>query len=85
MRLTAAGEEFLARIQRPIVDIEEAYQSVLELAEAHRGTVVLGALPSTAFALVVPALSTLRQAHPALFARVIEAHNDELLGMLRHQ
>lgn len=83
MRLTAAGEDFLTRIRRPVTDIEEAYQSVLDLAESHRGTVVLGALPSTAFALVAPALQTLRVAHPALFARVIEAHNDELLTMLR--
>jgi LysR family transcriptional regulator, carnitine catabolism transcriptional activator len=83
IRLTAAGEDFLTRIRRPVTDIEEAYKSVLDLAEVHRRSVLLGALPSTAFALVAPALETLRVAHPALFARVIEAHNDELLTMLR--
>lgn len=83
MRLTAAGEDFLTRIRRPVTDIEEAYQSVLDLAETQRRSIVLGALPSTAFALVAPALETLRSAHPALIARVIEAHNDDLLTMLR--
>ncbi|MCW8176732.1 LysR family transcriptional regulator [Verminephrobacter aporrectodeae] len=83
MALTAAGREFLARVQRPLADIEEAYRSVLDLSAARRGNVILGALPSTAFALVAPALQALRCVHPALGARVIEAHNDELLLLLR--
>lgn len=81
--LTAAGKDFLARVQRPLTDIEEAYKTVLDISGAKRGTVILGALPSTAFALVAPALVSLRLAHPALHARVIEAHNDELLSLLR--
>lgn len=81
--LTAAGEDFLIRVRRPLADIEEAYRSVLDLSAANRGTVILGALPSAAFALVAPALQALRSAYPALLARVIEAHNDELLTMLR--
>ncbi len=81
--LTAAGEDFLRRIQRPLADVEEAYRSVLDLAAARRGSVVVGALPSAAFSLVPAALESLRSAHPALTARVIEAHNDELLMMLR--
>jgi len=81
--LTDAGKDFLARVQRPVTDIEEAYRSVLDLSAAKRGTVILGALPSTAFALVAPALETLRRARPALQAQVVEAHNDELLMMLR--
>jgi LysR family transcriptional regulator, carnitine catabolism transcriptional activator len=81
--LTAAGKDFLSRVQRPLADIEEAYRTVLDISAAKTGTVILGALPSTAFALVAPALASLRIAHPALRARVIEAHNDELLSLLR--
>jgi LysR family carnitine catabolism transcriptional activator len=36
--LTAAGRDFLARIQRPLADIEEAYRSVLDLSAAKRGS-----------------------------------------------
>lgn len=81
--LTDAGQDFLSRIQRPLADMEEAYRSVLDLSASNRGAVVLGSLPSAAFALVPTALASLRRAHPALTARVIEAHNDELLAMLR--
>ncbi len=83
IQLTSAGVDFLARIQRPVTDMEEAYQSILDLSAARRGTVIVGALPSAAYALVPPALSSLRAAHAALKAKVIEAHNDELLLMLR--
>lgn len=83
LALTAAGKEFLARVQRPLADIEEAYRSVLDLSAARKGTVVLGTLPSAAFALVAPALAALRAKHPELHARVVEAHNEELLLMLR--
>ncbi len=81
--LTHAGEEFLARVERPLGEVEEAYRSVLDLAEAKRGTAVIGALPSTAIALVPLALDSLRRAHPGLHFRIHEAHNDQLIAMLR--
>ena len=81
--LTSAGQEFLARIQRPVTDLEEAYRSMQDLKAAKRGVIVLGALPSTALTLIPPALHLLRQAYPALRVRVVEAHNNELLSMVR--
>ncbi len=81
--LTSAGQELHARAQRPIADLEEAYRSLADLAAARRGNIVLGALPSTALTLAPPAVGRLRQLHPALTVRVVEAHNDELLAMLR--
>lgn len=83
IELTAAGREFLARIERPISDLEDAYRSILDLAAARRGSVVLGALPSTALTLIPPALRNLRIAHPTLRVRVVEAHNEELVFMVR--
>lgn len=81
--LTAAGKEFFLRIQRPLTDLEEGYRSILDLAAAKRGSIVMGALPSTSLALIPPAFEALRVTHPALRVRVVEAHNDELISMLR--
>jgi len=81
--LTSAGEDFHARILRPVADMEEAYRSAVDLAAARRGRVVLGALPSCGLTLVPVALYHLRQRHPAITVRLVEAHNDELLDMVR--
>lgn len=81
--LTAAGKDLRDRIARPISDLEEAYRSMSDLAEVRRGAVVVGALPSTSLTLVPPALGRLGQRYPAVQVRVVEAHNDELITMLR--
>lgn len=81
--LTSAGQDFYSRVQRPIADLEEAYRSLADLAAVRRGNVALGALPSTALTLLPAAVGALRLAHPALKVRVVEAHNDELMAMLR--
>jgi DNA-binding transcriptional LysR family regulator len=81
--LTAAGKEFFVRIQRPLADLEEGYRSILDLAAVRRGSIVMGALPSTSLTLIPPALAALRVTHPTLQVRVVEAHNDELIAMLR--
>lgn len=81
--LTAAGKEFFVRIQRPLADLEEGYRSILDLAAVKRGSIVMGALPSTSLTLIPAALGALRATHPALHVRVVEAHNDELIAMLR--
>lgn len=83
IELTSAGKEFLARVERPVSDLEEAYRSMQDLAAVKRGSVVLGALPSTSLTLIPPALRRLRVAHPTLRVRVVEAHNEELVFMVR--
>ncbi len=81
--LTGAGKDFLARIERPIADLEEAYRSIGDLAAVRRGSVVVGSLPSTSLTLIPPALRLLRAAHPTLRVRIVEAHNDDLITMVR--
>lgn len=83
IQLTEAGKDFLQRAQRPIADLEEAYLSMLDLARVERGAIVLGALPSVALTLIPATLGALRRLHPSLQIRVVEAHNDELISMLR--
>jgi len=81
--LTSAGQDFHSRVQRPIADLEEAYRGLADLAAMRRGNVALGALPSTALTLLPATVGALRKAHPALKVRVVEAHNDELVALLR--
>lgn len=81
--LTTAGSELRDRIQRPIIDLEEAYRSMEDLAAVRRGQVLVGALPSASLMLVPPTLAALRNDFPGLETKIVEAHNDELLDMLR--
>lgn len=81
--LTAAGKDLRDRIYRPIADLEESYRNMMDLAAVRRGSVVVGALPSASLSIIPPTLGQLRKKHPALQIRVVEAHNDELIKMLR--
>lgn len=81
--LTAAGKDLRDRIHRPIADLEESYRNMMDLAAVRRGSVVVGALPSASLTIIPPTLGQLRRKHPALQIRVVEAHNDELIRMLR--
>lgn len=81
--ITAEGIDFCNQIRLPISDIELAYKNMLDLALARRGSIVMGALPSTALTIIPPALGLLRKHHPYLKVRVVEAHNDDLLSMLK--
>lgn len=83
LALSAAGEELRTRIERPVADLEEAYRTMSDLSEARRGALVLGALPSAAQTLIPPTLGALRERRSELEVRVVEAHNDVLIGMLR--
>src|SRR3546814_19791609 len=65
-----------------MADLEEAYRSMEDLAAVRRGQVVVGALPSASLMLVPPTLSALRNSHPGLETKTVEAYNDELLNML---
>ncbi len=83
IELTSAGIEFLKRVEKPITDLEEAYISMKDLAIVRRGSIVLGSLPSTSLTLIPKTLQALRQSHPSLQIRIVEAHNDELIAMIR--
>lgn len=83
IELTSAGKDLLDRVARPVTDLEEAYRSMSDLAEVRRGGVVIGALPSTSLTLIPPVLGTFNKRYPAVQIRVVEAHNNELISMLR--
>lgn len=81
--LTAAGEDFYARIHRPVADMEEAYRRAADLAARRSGHVVVGALPSCGLTLMPIAFSHLHEAYSGLTTRLVEAHNDDLMRMVR--
>ncbi|MET4577201.1 LysR family transcriptional regulator [Ottowia thiooxydans] len=81
--LTAAGIDFLGRIQRPMLDIDEAYEHMKDVRHARSGLVIVGCLPSIAVSLIPKVLLELRRDRPKLQIRVIEVHNEPLLEMLR--
>ena len=81
--LTSAGEEFALRVERPVADLEEAYHSMSDLSALRRGGAVLGALPSAALSLLPETLGRLRRRNPAVRVRIVEAHNDDLISMVR--
>lgn len=83
LAVTAAGQELLARIERPVADLEEAYRAMADLSEVRRGAIVMGALPSASQTLVPSILGKLRRKHSNIEIRVVEAHNDVLITMLR--
>ncbi|MBF9127866.1 LysR family transcriptional regulator [Plantactinospora sp. S1510] len=75
--LTTAGQILALHAERILGAVEQA---VTGLAVAHRqvaGTVRVGAFPSAAGALVVPAAARAMAAHPGLDVRVVEAEDDQ--------
>lgn len=81
--LTAEGIFFCGQIKHSIADLEQAYRNMLDLSGTQRNSLVLGALPSTALTLLPNTLGELRKTQPALRIRVVEAHNDDLITMVR--
>lgn len=81
--LTAEGVLFCGLIKQSIDDLEQAYRNMLDLSANHRNSLVIGALPSTALTVLPSVLGALRKTQPALRIRVVEAHHDDLMTMVR--
>jgi DNA-binding transcriptional LysR family regulator len=83
VRLTPAARGLVARTDRVLAELDEAEA---ELAADHgtvRGTVVIGAFPSAAAGLVVPAVAELRERHPELSCPVVEHEPEDGIPLLR--
>ncbi|MGH3992376.1 MAG: LysR family transcriptional regulator, partial [Pseudonocardiaceae bacterium] len=83
VRLTPAAHGLVARTDRVLAELDAAEA---ELAAAHgtvRGTVVIGAFPSAAAGLVVPAVADLAARHPELSCPVAEHEPEDGIPVLR--
>jgi DNA-binding transcriptional LysR family regulator len=83
VRLSPAARGLVARTDRVLAELDAAEA---ELAAEHgsvRGRLVVGAFPSAAAALVVPAFSELAERHPELACTVREHEPEDGIPLLR--
>jgi DNA-binding transcriptional LysR family regulator len=83
VRLTPAAHGLVARVNRALAELDLAEA---ELAAEHltvRGRVVVGAFPSAALGLVIPAALELAERHPELSLAVRENEPEDGIGLLR--
>ena len=80
--LTAAGREFLPKVDRVLAELDNALDELVELENAPRGTVSVGALPSLAACFLPAHLIRFGKSYPKINIQVREAHADELLKLI---
>ncbi len=83
VRLTPAAHGLVARTERALAELDAAEA---ELAAEHddvRGEIVIGAFPSAAAGLVVPAVAQLAEQHPELVCSVREHEPEDGIPLLR--
>lgn len=81
-QLTPAGLEFLQETRPLIEGLDQALDRLQQSADLGRGTLNLGASPSTISNLVAPAIHRFRSDHPAISLRLHDGPADELAGMV---
>lgn len=82
VRLTAAGEAFLARAERVLAEVASARTEMAEFAGATRGRVVVGTLPSLAERQLPALLAGFHARHPGLELVLREENTAELLALV---
>ena len=70
VRLTEMGEEFLARVKRPLGDLESLILEVKERAAVQRGRVIVAAVPSIAANVLPQILADFMAQHPGITAHI---------------
>jgi DNA-binding transcriptional LysR family regulator len=83
VRLTPAARGLVTRADRVVAELDAA---AADLAAAHgaiRGELTVGAFPSAAANLVVPAVRELRERHPELWCAVREHEPEDGISLLR--
>jgi DNA-binding transcriptional LysR family regulator len=83
VRLTPAAVGLVARTDRVLEELDAAEADLAAEKEVVRGEIVIGAFPSAAAGLVVPAVRDLSARHPQLSCTVQEHEPEDGLPMLR--
>jgi DNA-binding transcriptional LysR family regulator len=83
VRLTPAARSLVARTDRVLAELDAAEAELAAEHETVRGTIVIGAFPSAAAGLVVPALAELAERHTDLVCTVREHEPEDGIPLLR--
>ena len=83
VRLTPAAHGLVAATDRVLAELDAAEAELAAEHEAVRGELVIGAFPSAAAGLVVPALAALGERHPDLASTVREHEPEDGIPLLR--
>jgi DNA-binding transcriptional LysR family regulator len=83
VRLTPAARGLVARADRVLAELDAAEAELAAEHEAVRGNVVIGAFPSAAVGLLVPAIVDLSKLQPELACTVREHEPEDGIPLLR--
>ena len=83
VRLTPAARGLVARADRVLSELDAAEAELAAEHQAVRGDLVIGAFPSAAVGLVVPAIVELSERHPELSCTVREHEPEDGIPLLR--
>lgn len=83
MRLTPAAHGLVARTERALAELDAAGAELAAEQQTVRGRVVVGAFPSAATRLVIPATLDLARRHPELSVHIREHEPEDGIGLLR--
>jgi DNA-binding transcriptional LysR family regulator len=83
VRLTPAAHGLVAATDRVLAELDAAEAELAAEHETMRGEIVIGAFPSAAAGLVVPALADLHERHPELSCTIREHEPEDGIPLLR--
>ena len=83
VRLTPAAHALVTRTERALAELDAAEAELAAERDAVRGEIAIGAFPSAAAGLVVPAAARLAQEHPELLCSVREHEPEDGIPLLR--
>jgi DNA-binding transcriptional LysR family regulator len=83
VRLTPAARGLVASTDRVLAELDAAEAELAVEHQTVRGEVVIGAFPSAAANLVVPAIADLAERHPELSCSVVEHEPEDGIPLLR--
>jgi molybdate transport repressor ModE-like protein len=83
VRLTPAGERLVAHTERVLAVLEEAQADIDEVAKGVAGKLNTCAFPTAARALLVPALTRLREINPRLQVTLTDLEPEESIPALK--
>jgi DNA-binding transcriptional LysR family regulator len=83
VRLTAAGESLVAHTDRVLAILEEAQADLADISASVAGSLRTCAFPTAARALLVPALSLLKERHPRLRLHMNDMEPEESIPLLK--